>query len=171
MLSLTELIDPWNAAEQNVVVSGTVELSQLPRLVGLMAVPSGIVQCQLNFFHTTNSRHCVQGRIEGKVSLICQRCLTPMDMLLGIDVLLVLVSSDYEAMRLSENYEPLIVTDKLIKPLDIAEDELVLALPDVPIHENEICLINYEMRTAAFYNNGFYMLEAEKQHLLQCLKQ
>lgn len=169
MPSLTELIDPWNAAEKNVLVSGSVDLSQLPRLIGLRTNPIGIVQCELKFFRDAKRRHCVQGRVEGKVSLICQRCLSPMDMLLEIDVLLALVSSNDEAMKLPENYEPLIITDSLIKPLDIVEDELILALPDIPVHEDENCFITDGISAAALHNESLNSFTAVK-HPFQCLK-
>lgn len=143
MLNLNEFIDPWLAAEQNLIVSGAFDLSELPRLLGLVAAPVGTAQCKLKFFCDSNHRHCVNSQVWGKITVICQRCLGTMEMLLQTDVLLALVTDNDKAARLPDDYEPLLITENKISCLDIAEDEILLAVPDFPVHEKHAdCLIN-----------------------------
>jgi uncharacterized protein len=141
MLQLTEIIDPWNAAEQNTIITGNCELSQLPRLSGMVIEPTGNVQCKVRFFQE-NYRHCITVQIWGTVHVACQRCLGLIETSLKTEVLLALVAN-YAAMDTLPNiYEPLIVMDRKIKVLNIVEDEILLALPDFPVHEiDKDCVI------------------------------
>jgi uncharacterized protein len=44
-----------------------------------------------------------------------------------------------EARQLPERYDPLPVSDRLIRPRDLIEDELLLALPQIPMHDPQVC--------------------------------
>jgi DUF177 domain-containing protein len=129
-----ESIDPWHAAEQGRHVSGAVEAGQLPRVSELLADRSGGVQFELEFFRDGQRRHCVRGRVWGHLRLVCQRCLEPMDVEIDAHLLLALVRGDVEAARLPDEYDPLPTSDAPVHPLDLVEDEVILALPQIPVH-------------------------------------
>lgn len=71
------------------------------------------------------------------VRLQCQRCLQPMGQVLAIDRRLRFVRGEDEAARLDEELD-----DDVLELLprhdlrDLVEDELILALPLVPLHES-----------------------------------
>jgi uncharacterized protein len=44
-----------------------------------------------------------------------------------------------EGDRLPDRYDPLLVTNHLIRPRDLIEDELLLGLPQIPRHETGTC--------------------------------
>jgi uncharacterized protein len=58
---------------------------------------------------------------------------------LTLEVNLGIVTSKEAAEALPENYDPLLVTAEPMKAADIVEDELILALPIVAMHEVKDC--------------------------------
>ncbi len=56
-----------------------------------------------------------------------------------MEVRLGLVVSDEEARQLPEGMEPLLVTESPMPLSEIVEDELILALPLIPMHSPDAC--------------------------------
>jgi uncharacterized protein len=54
-------------------------------------------------------------------------------------VRLVVVHSDREAEGLDEGEDPLVADDQPVLLADLVEDELLLALPQVPVHPWGVC--------------------------------
>jgi len=71
--------------------------------------------------------------------LVCQRCLEPMDVHVTAQPSLGMVRTDLEAERLPPSYEPLQVGDEPVPLVAVIEDELLLALPIVSMHEPQVC--------------------------------
>lgn len=71
--------------------------------------------------------------------LTCQRCMGPCAYVVDAAIRLALVSGVEEASRLPEHFDPLMVTDGLIRPGDLIEEELLLALPQIPMHAPGEC--------------------------------
>jgi len=67
---------------------------------------------------------------------VCQRCLDPVIIVIDQAVSLGLVTTIEEGDRLAEGYEPLVLERERIRFADIVEDELILAIPDIPRHEH-----------------------------------
>ena len=74
--------------------------------------------------------------VEAKVVMQCQRCLSDMEVAVESASLMACVWSDEEAAALPATYEPLLV-DHAADLSDIAEEEILLAIPVSPIHEAE----------------------------------
>lgn len=112
---------------------GSVDLAAMPRLAEALLDDTGQIAVELRFGTDDGVRY-VAGRIRGQLRLQCQRCLEPMDLAMDIDVRLGLVEGAQEAERLPEPYEPLVMDDHEIALTQVVEDELLLALPIVPMH-------------------------------------
>jgi uncharacterized protein len=52
------------------------------------------------------------------------------------------VSGPVEAENLPDEYDPLMLEDALLHPLDLIEDELILAIPPAPRHTEADCAVN-----------------------------
>ena len=78
----------------------------------------------------------IKGALQTGIELVCQRCLEPLRLALDVTVSLGLVHGEAEADRLPEEYEPLLVPEGVIRVADLVEDELLLALPRIPRHED-----------------------------------
>lgn len=87
--------------------------------------------------------------VEATLKLRCQRCLERLDYQVDANVLSAFVSGIDEERRLPQRYDPLLVSDIPIRPADLIEDELLLALPQIPMHERDLCAMHVEDVAAA----------------------
>jgi uncharacterized protein len=69
------------------------------------------------------------------VALVCQRCLGPLRLPLSSESRVGLVESMEQADRLPADAEPVWIEDRKVDLDEIVEEELLLALPLVPLHE------------------------------------
>ena len=134
MSSPPDIFDPWRAAEQGRHLEGAIALSLMPRLAELLVVTEGEARFELEFFRDGKRRSCVRGKVVARLKLRCQRCLEPVECEVESRLLLGLVQGLDEAERLPDEYDPLMVEDDRFQPADLVEDELILGLPQVPMH-------------------------------------
>jgi len=83
------------------------------------------------------------------LKLRCQRCMGALDHEVDADILLALASGADEERQLPERFDPLLVSDKPIRLRDLVEDELLLALPQIPMHERDVCRTNISSAEAS----------------------
>ena len=136
---LPDLLDPWRAVDSRSVFSGRLPLSKLPRLCVLLLDKAGDVAFELAFSRDEERRALVHCEVAANLKLCCQRCLEGIDYEAANSALLAVVSGIDEEHRLPKRYDPLLVSDRLIRPRDLIEDELLLALPQIPMHEPGHC--------------------------------
>jgi uncharacterized protein len=75
----------------------------------------------------------VSCRVAGSVDLVCQRCLEPFRLPLEVEAELLLLEFDQEAPGY-EQYEVWELEEPLLRPLDIVEELLIMALPLSAMH-------------------------------------
>lgn len=136
---LDDLIEPLALAAKGRTLKGQVPLAQLERLVPSLYGAEGVAEVELCFDRDEVGLPCVKGTITAELTLQCQRCMQAMVLPLTIDVSLGIVTSKAAAEKLPDNYDPLLVGAEPIKVADIVEDELILALPIVAMHEVKDC--------------------------------
>jgi len=136
---MPDLVDPWRLAALGKRFSGRIPLAKFPRLGDLLLDQDGDAVFELRFEMDERGRACVRGRVETSVRLECQRCLEPMVFAATAAISLALVESLDEVELLPDEYDPLLVESGSIKPFDLLEDELLLALPQVPVHLDGSC--------------------------------
>ncbi len=137
---LPNLADPWRLADLGRRFAGRIRIEQFPRLAQLLAGPSGEATYELEFFTDERGYSCIAGKLAADLSVECQRCLGPMAYPVRSEFALALVRSIAEIERLPDRYDPLLVDDTdIIHPQDVIEDELLLALPQVAMHDTEQC--------------------------------
>jgi uncharacterized protein len=76
------------------------------------------------------------GQVDLAARLVCQRCLGEVQVPLGGPIAVALIRSDVEAEGLPDRLDPVVVDASGIRPLDLVEDELLLTLPSVPVHDH-----------------------------------
>ncbi|MGA7799723.1 MAG: YceD family protein [Gammaproteobacteria bacterium] len=121
-------------ARSGAVFAGRLELAKMPRLAEVLLDSEGQVAVDLTLGTDADQVRYLTGRIQGELTLQCQRCLEPMALAVDVDVRLGLVGGLDEAKRLPESYEPLVVEAGEVALAQVVEDELLLALPIVPMH-------------------------------------
>jgi uncharacterized protein len=133
---LPDRLDLVAAAEAGRELHGQIALSDLERVVSLLASPAGELQVDMCLGKDPDGTYHLSGNIRGCVVLQCQRCLEEMIRALDIDFRLGLVRSQEAAARLAHGYEPLLVSGEPASIADIVSDEVLLALPFAPVHED-----------------------------------
>lgn len=134
-------IDPIRMAETRRLLEGRIALAEMARLSGSLLDSEGEVTVSLEFGVDSEGMRFMRGRIQAEVSLECQRCLETMRYPVDSEFSLALVRSTAEAEALPSHYEPLLVEGEPLFLRDIIEDELLLALPIVPMHAPEECSV------------------------------
>jgi len=138
LASPVDRADPWRLAAQGRTLTGRIALGSLPRLAPSL-VGSGDVEYRLAFHLDTEHRAVVSGHVTSELVVQCQRCLEPLAIAVDSHFELAFVRGLDEAARLPESYEPAIPEDGRVCPADLVEDELLLALPPIPLHEAGQC--------------------------------
>ncbi|MFN3580530.1 MAG: YceD family protein [Pseudomonas sp.] len=132
-------IEPRKLVDREIVLKGTVAALKMPRLSALLDAPAGDVQVELAFARDAQGIATLHGHYQVEVALICQRCLEQVMVALDSECDVGFVASDEAAKQLPRHYEPVIVDDEPLDLHALIEDELLLALPAVPMHPMETC--------------------------------
>lgn len=127
-------IDPWRLAAESGRLEGVLALAALPRLAAVLNRADGAVMVALAAGIDPGGVRFIAGSLQTQVELVCQRCLGLLSWPLDVEVSLGLVHSEAEADCLPEKYEPLLVPEGVLRVADLVEDELLLALPQIPRH-------------------------------------
>jgi uncharacterized protein len=137
---LPERLDLLATADAGRVLTGRIPLASLERVVPLLGSSDGELAVRLELGKDPDGTRYLAGTLRGAVTLQCQRCLEPLTLPLALEFRLGIVRS-YEAARsLHARYEPLIVDAEPTRIAEIVADEVLLALPQVPVHdENAQC--------------------------------
>lgn len=138
---LPKSIDPIRVARQGAHLAGKLPLNTCARLQSIcdQGELQADVEIELNMDMEARVPF-LSGVIEATVNMTCQRCNQPMQYDLKVPFLLSPVVSEKAAKNLPHDYDPLIVTDESVLISDLVEDELLLALPMVPKHEEGECV-------------------------------
>jgi uncharacterized protein len=114
---------------------GTLSIATLPRLCELLADTDGQVRFELDFGRDDLGISYVDVRAQASLTLTCQRTLEPFVLPVTVDTRLGLIKLERDEAGLPPDCEPLLVAeDGRLNPADVIEDELLLALPLVPIN-------------------------------------
>src|SRR5690606_944923 len=127
---------PLRPAFQATERSGELDTTRISRLADVLAAPA-TARWTLRAGRDEAKRLVLHGEVAARVSAICQRCMEPVELPLQSDIMLAVVSDDEGASRLPASLDPVFMDEN--GEIDLAillEDELLLAMPAVPMHEN-----------------------------------
>lgn len=116
-------------------LDGRLAIKRLRRLADLLASNEGNADVVLQFIRDDEGRRLIKGSVSAVVAVYCQRCLDPMTLTLTQDFALAMVAGEDPARHLPEELEPVIVVEDTVDLHTLVEDELLLALPIVSLHE------------------------------------
>lgn len=160
---LPDRIEPVGLADAGRSFRGEVPVSELMRLRPSLSSVDGRLKVALEFRLDERRIRTLAGRIEGSVDLVCQRCLETLKFPLDLEFRLGIVSSNEEIDRLPDGYEPILVSGEPLRTFDVVEDEVLLALPVIPLHEGvDSCESGYVNQPQAEKENPFSVLEKLK---------
>jgi uncharacterized protein len=132
-------VDPRLLAQAGSRLHGTVSLEGMTRLAGMVHALDGVADVELCFSIDEQKRFHIDGTIEARVELICQRCLQAFGQNLSTQPKLIVLVEEDQAATLPAEFDPLVV-ERFLAPAVLVEDELILALPLIPRHEAGQCV-------------------------------
>lgn len=133
-VQVPETLDAWRMVVARRLFEGRMPLSAMSRLAGSLADTAGECGFTLEFGQDVLQVPFVELSIEAGLPLVCQRSLERFVFPVKTVQRLGLIRDESEEAALPPGYEPLLVPeDGQLRPLELVEDELVLALPVVPL--------------------------------------
>ncbi|WP_200329440.1 YceD family protein [Thiocystis violacea] len=94
---------------------------------------------ELCFGRDLERRALLTGWVRSGLWLVCQRCLGEVRIDVDASLALVLLKTEASASDLQPELESLVVGDQPLRVLDLIEDELLLAIPAIPRHDDGQC--------------------------------
>lgn len=134
--SLPLHIEPFKWADRGAEVDTSVPLKSFTRLLDGALSDQGVVTVRCDFARDAQGVAWLTGEATTSVSLTCQRCLEAVQVDLDAEFRLALVADDAAADALPEDEDFLVVGEDSLVLQDVVEDELILALPLAPTHDD-----------------------------------
>ena len=114
-------------------------LADLPRLTDLAADEHAQARLAVQF-HLVDKRVGIVGRATANLKLVCQRCLSAVQVPVDDEFHIVLIDAEAELDQLSDDQDAVIADATRLELSWLLEEQLLLALPLVPAHaSNEEC--------------------------------
>jgi len=138
---LPETIDPMRLAKVGKVLSGSYYLSQFDRVNASLKDNSKVLlSFKLEFSRDEeNQIFSIVGDLETVLPQVCQRCMQQMQHQLNGTIKMAIVTNEADTENLPSEFEAYIDTGVPVKLQDFIEDELLLAMPLVSLHEEQEC--------------------------------
>jgi uncharacterized protein len=111
-----------------------VPLAELPRLKSRIAGIGGSVRGAVRFGQQSGFA-VAELWLAGNATLQCQRCMRAMDFPIDSTTRVALIAAEADAAEVPEELEPVLAREGRISAGELVEEELLLALPIVPLHE------------------------------------
>jgi uncharacterized protein len=135
-----------------------VPLSELPRLKSRIAGIGGSARGTARFGRQSGFA-VAELALAGKARLQCQRCMRAMELSLDSTTRVALILAEADAAEVPEELEPVLAREGRISIGELVEEELLLALPIVPLHE--------ELRECAVPAAAPLLAEEAPEHVTQ----
>jgi uncharacterized protein len=128
---LPDLVDCTHLAEEAAVLKRTYRLRDLPRLKDVLAEPAGSIDASFAFSKMPSGRAGAHVAISAAPVLTCQRCMQGFALPIsgGSDVEF---TSDEAGTASDEDHELVHAAGGRVSLRELAEEELLLALPFAP---------------------------------------
>lgn len=135
-LPADNIVDAEVCARAGSTIARHFSAADLPRLSEAGGREGSSIEANFQFAHF-EGRPAVSGELHGTVVLTCQRCMQPVSVEVD-DSFQVLVVEE-ERSDEPGGYEPVVANASRLDLRWLAEEQVLLALPLVPTHEDEDC--------------------------------
>lgn len=160
-------LEPHHSAQRQVSYDGIVQFEKLPRLREVVTGIKGEVEVKIHCKKDRQDFTVVQGTAKAHILTVCQRCNGE----LGLDLEL---EFDYSPVGIGKSSDHLpsfydvveMDEEGNINLHQLVEDELMLALPIIPMHEESDC--RFSEKPLSF---GEIKAEDDKPNPFEILKQ
>jgi uncharacterized protein len=132
----SKLRDVSILADEGAVVPVEIPVRELSRLLPELAADSGVARGELRFGRE-HGQPAVEVSLEATLTLRCQRCMRPMQQHVATESRVCLLPDEESAARLPPEVETMLAPEGRTSVADIVGEELLLALPLAPRHDDE----------------------------------
>jgi uncharacterized protein len=141
-VKLPHQVNPVQSANKNSDYRGVFLCKDMERLAGAVVSSDEWVEAEIRFKLDEQGLTIFRGTLNTEVTLICQRCNEAFNCPLHVTFCFSPVQGQDNGETLPEAYEPVEVNDHGdVNLLQLFEDELLLALPIVPLHAEKDCSV------------------------------
>jgi len=158
-----DTVDAWRMVQARRHFEGSIPLAAMPRLRGSLVAADGAADFEIEFGRDDFGVARLQAHIEAGLPLTCQRTLETFVLPVRIDARLGLITREEDEAGLPAGYEPLLTSDGSVRLADVIEDELILALPVVPVKPGSESVMHFEGAKAETGSAGSRPFEVLKK--------
>ncbi|NJD00197.1 23S rRNA accumulation protein YceD [Candidatus Erwinia dacicola] len=136
-------LDAVRTAQKRLDYQGVYTPEQVERIADSVVSLDSDVECAMSFAIDEQRLAVLKGTADVSVTLCCQRCNQTFSHHVHVSYCFSLIVTDEQAEALPEAYEPINVNEFVkTELLELVEDEIILALPVVPVHDSEHCEVS-----------------------------
>lgn len=134
-------INNLDFARKALEIHDTIAVSQFLRLADFLSTDKGALEFRLAGYQDGSNKPSLKLEISGKLHLLCQRCLGPMEYDLDAHATFVIVRDEASIPETEDEADEIdyLVAETHMSVADLIEDEILLSLPLAPKHEIEAC--------------------------------
>jgi len=132
---LPERVDPRYLVEREGRLCGQLSLARMERLAASLCDGEGAVFIDVCFQRDEQGRDVAVGHVAARLPVRCQRCLEAMEIAIATALRVAFTDAEGEAPP-PDGYDAVPLVSDTISLSDLVEDELMLALPMAPVHED-----------------------------------
>lgn len=133
-------VDAWKLAREHGDIEGNIDAHDLERVDDLLAPGPARIAWRLSGVTDTEGRPALKLELTGEVLLTCQRCLGDLTWPVRQRGAILLAASEGELEALDARTDAeVVLAVEPVDPLELVEDELLLALPFAPRHPADAC--------------------------------
>ena len=129
----SKLRDVRKLADARATLDLEIPVAELPGLPGELIYGAGFVHAHLQFGREQGFM-VAQVALRAQLELICQRCMGPMPMPIETSSPVLLIESEADAEAAPVEWETYLAAEGRLSLAALAAEELLLALPVVPLH-------------------------------------
>lgn len=139
--NIPQKVNPFRFADLAIRLQGALPLKDMPRLCESLYSHVGEVGVDIEFKKNEQGIPFLTGQLSCAVQLQCQRCMKPFDFKINNKIELAVVHADEEIRTLSDKYDSIVANDDILVIPEMVEDELIVSLPVVPMHDHKDCKV------------------------------
>ena len=132
----SKLRDVSVLADEGAVVRVAIPVCEMPRLAAELAADTGVARGELSFCRD-HGEPAADVAVEATLTLVCQRCMQPMQQQVITGSRVCLPADELSAARLPMEVETMLAPEGRLRIADMVAEELLLALPLAPRHADD----------------------------------
>lgn len=133
--SLPIYVEPFRLCDAGATLAGRLMDTQLERIREFSVGTTDGIDINLVFRRDEEGRNRIGGTIDTVLHTTCERCLGALDLEVHVDVSLLLVAAGASVPETADDENIVEVEEERLLLLPLVEEEVLLAIPQFPVHE------------------------------------